>query len=71
MSLSADLLDKGNDQKRLASTKMNERSSRAHSLFILTLTQRHKQSHVVVRSKLFLADLGGSEQLKKSEASGR
>jgi len=46
---------------------MNERSSRAHSLFILTLDQRHRAADVRVRSQLFLADLGGSEQVKRSK----
>ena len=33
------LLDQGDQQKRRAATAMNERSSRAHSLFILSLRQ--------------------------------
>jgi hypothetical protein len=48
---------------------MNERSSRAHSLFIITLNQ-HKvddSTDVTLTSRLFLADLGGSEQNKKSK----
>jgi len=67
----SELVDKGNAQKRLAATKMNERSSRAHSIFIVSLSQRHKQSGAVVKAKLYMADLGGSEQLKKSEATGQ
>ena len=61
---------------------MNERSSRAHTLFILTLKQTTQHASSVggdasmpgmqntVTSKLFLADLGGSEQVKKSLVSG-
>lgn len=45
---------------------MNERSSRAHSLVMLTLTQC--QGAVEKRSRLFLADLGGSEKLSRSKA---
>ena len=46
---------------------MNERSSRAHALVILSLSQSQGQS-VGVTTRLFLADLGGSEKLSKSEA---
>jgi hypothetical protein len=63
-----ELLYKGEQTKRRAATAMNDRSTRAHSLFILTLKQRSfKDSNVTIRSKLFLADLGGSEQVKKSQ----
>lgn len=61
------LLQRGELQKRTASTAMNTRSSRAHSLFILTLRQTCVSNGMIVLSRLFLADLGGSEQLKKSQ----
>lgn len=80
------LLVKGDRQKRRAATAMNERSSRAHSLFILTLTQTQTQTQsqsqsqsrtspvesapppsITVKSRFFLADLGGSEQVKRSK----
>ena len=60
------LLKKGKQQKRQAATAMNERSSRAHTLFILTLTQNCRARNIHYTSRLFLADLGGCEQLKKS-----
>lgn len=61
------LLDKGESQKRKAATAMNARSSRAHSLFIVTLRQTCTLTGVHIESRLFLADLGGSEQIKKSQ----
>jgi hypothetical protein len=61
------LLKIGEDQKRRAATAMNDRSTRAHGLFILHLKQRDLSSDVTISSKLFLADLGGSEQVKKSQ----
>ena len=61
------LLRLGDEQKRRAATAMNDRSTRAHSIFILTLKQRDVSSDVSMTSKLFLADLGGSEQVKKSQ----
>ncbi len=62
-----DCLARGDAQKRRAATAMNDRSSRAHSIFILSLTQKCEATGVERRSKLFLADLGGSEQVKKSK----
>ncbi|KAH8046951.1 hypothetical protein JL720_16237 [Aureococcus anophagefferens] len=47
---------------------MNARSSRAHTIFGLTLAQSCRGK--VLTSKLFLVDLGGSEQVKKSKAEG-
>ena len=60
-------LTTGDECKRKASTAMNERSSRAHSLFILELNQQNLDSGVSCKSRLFLADLGGCEQIKKSK----
>ncbi|EGB08664.1 hypothetical protein AURANDRAFT_53621 [Aureococcus anophagefferens] len=51
-----------------AATAMNARSSRAHTIFGLTLAQSCRGK--VLTSKLFLVDLGGSEQVKKSKAEG-
>eukprot|EP00553_Chaetoceros_curvisetus_P013254 CAMPEP_0204642126 /NCGR_PEP_ID=MMETSP0717-20131115/51520_1 /ASSEMBLY_ACC=CAM_ASM_000666 /TAXON_ID=230516 /ORGANISM="Chaetoceros curvisetus" /LENGTH=468 /DNA_ID=CAMNT_0051662871 /DNA_START=119 /DNA_END=1525 /DNA_ORIENTATION=+ len=61
------LLDEGENQKRKAATAMNARSSRAHTLFILKLRQEHVGTNIKSESRLFLVDLGGSEQIKKSQ----
>ena len=61
------LLREGEAQRRRASTAMNSRSSRAHSIFIITLKQTSLNSGKSIHSKLFLADLGGCEQTKKSQ----
>ena len=61
------LLTVGEAQKRKAATAMNMRSSRAHSVFILTLKQKCIDTGKSINSKLFLADLGGCEQTKKSD----
>ena len=55
-------------RKHRASTAMNERSSRAHTVLVITLVQRRNGR--VKRSCLHLVDLGGSEQVKKSGAEG-
>lgn len=62
-----DLLEIGNSAKRLAATAMNERSTRAHAVLVLSLGQV-AQSGAEMHSRLFLADLGGSEKISKSKA---
>ena len=64
-----ELLLTGDGAKRRAATLMNERSSRAHALLFLTLTQQ--VGDVSSSSTLCFADLGGCEQLKKSGAQGQ
>jgi kinesin family protein 5 len=59
------LLQRAEENKRQAATAMNERSSRAHTLTFLSLVQQ--RGTVALRSLLCLADLGGSEQIKKSK----
>jgi kinesin family protein 5 len=58
----AELLRLGDEAKRRAATAMNERSTRAHTLFVLTLKTGTSQS------RFYFADLGGSEQINKSKA---
>lgn len=61
------LLNEGEAQKRKAATAMNDRSSRAHAVFIVKLDQTCLNTKVAVINRLFFADLGGSEQIKKSQ----
>ncbi|KAL1523993.1 hypothetical protein AB1Y20_018908 [Prymnesium parvum] len=61
-----ELVWRGDACKRRAATAMNERSSRAHTLFIITLVQT--KDGIERTDRLFLADLGGSEKLTKSQA---
>lgn len=67
LSETFDFLNQGEAQKRKAATAMNDRSSRAHSLLMLTLRQKNSVEGIELTSRLFLVDLGGSEQLKKSQ----
>jgi hypothetical protein len=64
------LLKLGDEQKRKAATAMNAHSSRAHSVFIIKLKQTQKESGIHCISHFLFADLGGSEQLKKSQPLG-
>lgn len=56
----------GEKKKRRAATSLNAHSSRAHSIFIVRLNQTCISTGINRVSKLFLVDLGGSEQTKKS-----
>ena len=49
---------------------MNDRSSRAHTVLVLQLTQVNQMTGAVVQSQLHLVDLAGCEQLKQSKAIG-
>jgi hypothetical protein len=75
----ARLLAEGEAQKRVSETAMNARSSRAHTLFVLSLAQWRTEpaawgtaamapGSARHASTLILADLGGSEQLRRSKA---
>ncbi|KAJ9435646.1 Kinesin-like protein [Diplonema papillatum] len=60
------LIDQGELQKRRAATKMNERSTRAHCILTVSLSQQHRETKSMVSSVLVLADLGGSEDTIRS-----
>jgi len=64
----ASLLARGEENKRIASTAMNERSTRAHVLVVLRVRQRAPGQREHVEATLSLVDLGGSERLSKSGA---
>jgi len=51
-------------------TKMNNTSSRSHTVFTITVLQRDRASGASVSGMLNLVDLAGSERLKKSESQG-
>jgi len=61
----AELLREGDEAKRRAATAMNERSTRAHTVLVLSLCAGINPPR---RSRFFFADLGGSEQVTKSKA---
>jgi hypothetical protein len=64
-----DLLMLGEKSRATSSTNMNAVSSRSHSLFILTLTQKLPDGSTK-SGRLNLADLAGSEKVGKTEAKG-
>jgi hypothetical protein len=68
------LLRAGELHKRVAATAMNDTSSRAHTVFLLSLTQRAARDggeEKLLSSQLALVDLAGCEQIKQSKVVGQ
>lgn len=64
------IINKGNSNRTVAETRMNNVSSRSHSVFILNLEQFSLKDGTRLNSKLFITDLAGSEKVSKTNASG-
>ena len=64
-------MDKGAQNRKVAYTGMNERSSRSHSLFVIYLYQKHTKKNSTKQSKLYFVDLAGSEKVGKTGVQGQ
>lgn len=64
------MLNHAQNNRSVAATKANERSSRSHSVFILKLIGENSATHERCEGTLNLVDLAGSERLKHSGAEG-
>ncbi|KAK0121766.1 kinesin-like nuclear fusion protein [Cadophora gregata] len=64
------MLKQAANNRSVAATKSNERSSRSHSVFILKLVGRNSTTNETSEGTLNLVDLAGSERLKQSGAEG-
>lgn len=64
------MLQQAQNNRSVAATKANERSSRSHSVFILKLVGENSATHERCEGTLNLVDLAGSERLKHSQAEG-
>jgi centromeric protein E len=65
------LLASGGAKKQIATTKMNEQSSRSHTIVRLAIESRENSEEGAIReSTLNFVDLAGSERLAKSGAEG-
>jgi kinesin family member 5 len=65
------LLHNGNNHRAVASTQMNDRSSRSHAVLLVRHIKTNKRLQHRKISKLFLVDLAGSEQVNRSGATGQ
>lgn len=65
----------GDNNRTVASTKMNDTSSRSHAVFTIMLKQIHHDPHTDETtersSRIRLVDLAGSERAKSTEATGQ
>ncbi|KAJ0406057.1 hypothetical protein ATCC90586_002939 [Pythium insidiosum] len=61
----------GGAHRVISSTRMNNDSSRSHSVFIITIEQRNVATGSTKSGKLFLVDLAGSEKVGKTHAKGQ
>jgi kinesin family protein 5 len=64
-------MDSGSQNRKVAFTGMNERSSRSHSLFIIHLYQKNLKKDNTKQSKLYFVDLAGSEKVSKTNVMGQ
>lgn len=66
-----DVMRAGSQNRSVAATRMNERSSRSHSIFICTMMQRNTKTDTSSIAKLYCVDLAGSEKTGKTNATGQ
>lgn len=66
-----EVMRRGGDARSVAATKMNQESSRSHSIFVITVTQKNIETGSAKSGQLFLVDLAGSEKVGKTGASGQ
>lgn len=66
-----EVLRRGGNSRAVAATNMNQESSRSHSIFVVTITQKNVETGSAKSGQLFLVDLAGSEKVGKTGASGQ
>jgi kinesin family member 5 len=64
------IMTTGSANRSIAATRMNERSSRSHSIFCVNVDQRDLQGNKK-SGRLYFVDLAGSESVGKTNASGQ
>ncbi|KAK7749001.1 Kinesin heavy chain [Cytospora paraplurivora] len=66
-----EVMRRGGNARAVAATNMNQESSRSHSIFVITVTQKNVETGSAKSGQLFLVDLAGSEKIGKTGASGQ
>lgn len=64
------LLFRGDTNRAIASTQLNQNSTRSHCIFCIMIEKRCVSEDTVVRSKLNIVDLAGSERVSRSNSAG-
>jgi kinesin family protein 5 len=65
------VMNNGAQNRKVAFTGMNERSSRSHSLFIIHVAQKNTKKDSTKQSRLYFVDLAGSEKVGKTGVVGQ
>lgn len=66
-----ELMNRGNQNRTIGATNMNEHSSRSHAIFLITIEMGMMEEGTGIRvGKLNLVDLAGSERQAKTGSSG-
>jgi kinesin family protein 5 len=65
-----EIMKLGNNHRTVASTAMNETSSRSHSIFMMNISQNNLDDFSSKSGTLYLVDLAGSEKVAKTNVSG-
>lgn len=65
------ILKRAYDNRSVGVTNINERSSRSHCIFTLTVKQNDQETNTCKKAKLCLVDLAGSEKVSKTLAAGQ
>ncbi|KOS17539.1 Kinesin heavy chain [Escovopsis weberi] len=66
-----EVMRRGGNARMVSATNMNQESSRSHSIFVVTITQKNVETGSAKSGQLFLVDLAGSEKVGKTGASGQ
>ncbi|EPS38476.1 hypothetical protein H072_7777 [Dactylellina haptotyla CBS 200.50] len=66
-----EVMRRGGSSRAVSATNMNSESSRSHSIFVITVTQKNVETGSAKSGQLFLVDLAGSEKVGKTGASGQ
>ncbi|KAL3480861.1 P-loop containing nucleoside triphosphate hydrolase protein [Aspergillus californicus] len=66
-----EVMRRGGAARAVSATNMNQESSRSHSIFVVTITQKNLETGSAKSGQLFLVDLAGSEKVGKTGASGQ
>ncbi|KAK8207330.1 kinesin heavy chain [Phyllosticta capitalensis] len=66
-----EVMRRGGQARAVSSTNMNSESSRSHSIFVITVSQKNMDTGSAKTGQLFLVDLAGSEKVGKTGASGQ
>lgn len=65
-----DWFNRGQKNRKVTKTEMNDASSRSHLILSVFVTGRNKMTNQTVKSRLNLVDLAGSERVARSGVTG-